>query len=133
MFFPARLITKINNKVPLNSKGFALVYNDLDFQNKLIKGKLDNSKLQISHNSLSLSTHIKIINPKTKDYIVLKNSKKINYPDFYKILISDEVAKKLNLNKDLPFVEILEIKNKSFVAKKAKFIMRKEKYHLMLL
>ena len=66
--------------------------NDLDFQNKLIKGKLDNSKLQISHNSLSLSTHIKIINPKTKDYIVLKNIK-INYPDFYKILISDEGKK----------------------------------------
>ena len=121
-------VTKINNKVPLNSKGFALVYNDLDFQNKLIKGKLDNSKLQISHNSLSLSTHIKIINPKTKDYIVLKNSKKINYPDFYKILISDEVAKKLNLNKDLPFVEILEIKkNKSFVAKKAKIYNEERK------
>ena len=81
-----------------------------------------------------MSTHIKIINPKTKDYIVLKNSKKINYPDFYKILISDEVAKKLNLNKDLPFVEILEIKkNKSFVAKKAKIYNEERKYHLMLL
>ena len=41
-----------------------------------------------------------------------KNLKKVNYPDFYKIMVSKKVAEKLNLRTDLPFVEILEIKKK---------------------
>ena len=66
-------------------------------------------------------TLIKISNPKNKESIVLKNVKRIRYPDFYKILITESVAKKLNLNSELPILEIMEIrKNKSFVAKKAK-------------
>ena len=60
----------------------------------------------------------------------LKNIKRIKYPDFYKILITKPVAKKLNLNIDLPLLEIIEIKkNKSFVAKKAKIYNEEKKYH----
>ena len=70
----------------------------------------------------------KIINPKTKDSLIIKNTKKIKYPEFYKILITEPVAEKLNIKKDLPFVEILEIKkNKSFVAKKAKIFNEEKK------
>ena len=48
--------------------------------------------------------------------------------DFYRILITEEVAKKINLNKKLPLVEILELKkNKSFVAKKAKIFKEEKK------
>ena len=110
----------INNNLPYTSKGFAYIYNDNDLNNKIIKGKLDNSKLQISHKNLRINSLIKIINPKTNDYVVVKNYKRIDYPDFYKILISEEVANKLKIDYKLPFVEIIEIKkNKSFVAKKA--------------
>ena len=110
----------INNNLPYTSKGFAYIYNDKDFNDKIIKGKLDNSKLQISHKNLRINSLIKIINPKTNDYVVVKNHKRIDYPDFYKILISEEVANKLRIDYKLPFVEIIEIKkNKSFVAKKA--------------
>ena len=64
---------------------------------------------------------IKISNPKNKKNIVLKNVKRIKYPDFYKALITQPVAEKLNLDLDLPLIEIIEIKkNKSFVAEKAK-------------
>mgnify|MGYP001267126005 CR=1 FL=1 len=120
--------TKIKNLTPLNSKGFAYIYNVEDYENKLIKGKLDNSKMQISHKNLKINSFIKIENPTTKDSIVLKNVRKIDYPDFYKILITEQVAEKLNLKKDLPFVEILEIKkNKSFVAKKAKIFNEEKK------
>ena len=71
---------------------------------------------------------IKIINPKTNASISIKNLKKVNYPDFYKIMVSKKVAEKLNLRTDLPFVEILEIKkNKSFVAKKAKIFNEEKK------
>ncbi len=119
--------TNYENRSPYNSKGFAYIYNEKDFKNKIIKGRLDNSKLQISHSGLKPNALIKIINPQTKDTIIISNLKKINYPDFYKILITEEVAKKINLQNELPLVEILEIKkNKSFVAKKAK-IFNEEK------
>ena len=120
--------TKFENKKPYTSKGFAYIYNDFDFQNKIIKGKLDNAKLQIAHKDLKVNSLIKIINPKTNDYLVINNFKKIKYPDFYKILITKEVAKKLNIKTELPLVEIIEIKrNKSFIAKKAKIFNEEKK------
>ena len=119
--------TKLENKIPYNAKGFAYIYNDEDLEKKLISGKLDNTKIQVSNNKLSINTLIKVINPKTNDSIVVKNTKRINFPDFYKILMTEEAAKKLNIDKEKPFVEIIEIKkNKSFVAKKAK-IFQEEK------
>ena len=118
----------INNNIPYSSKGFAYIYNDSDFNNKIIKGKLDNSKLEVSHKNLKTNSLIKIINPKTNDYVVVKNYKRIDYPDFYKILISEEVANKLKINYKLPFVEIIEIKkNKSFIAKKAEIFTEEKK------
>ncbi len=120
--------TKIKNITPFNAKGFAYIYNEQDFKNKVIKVKLDNTKLQISQSNLKTNALIKLINPKTKDSIVLRNSKKSSYPDFYKILITSEVANKLNIEIELPFIEILEIKqNKSFVAKKAKIFNEEKK------
>ena len=99
----------INNNLPYTSKGFAYIYNDKDFNNKIIKGKLDNSKLQISHKNLRINSLIKIINPKTNDYVVVKNYKRIDYPDFYKILISEEVANKLKIDYKLPFLQKYQI------------------------
>ena len=120
--------TKLENRAPYTSKGFAYIYNDEDYKKKIIKGKLDNSLLQVSHASLKNNTLIKIINPKTQEYLTLPNTKKIDYPDFYKILITKKVAEKINLNSELPLVEIIEIKkNKSFKAKKAKIYNEEKK------
>ena len=120
--------TKLENRKPFNSKGFAYIYDEKDYENKIIKSKLDNTKLQIAHNSLQANTLIKIINPKTNQSLIIKNFKKTYYPDFYKILITNEVAKKLNLDPKIPLVEILEIrKNKSFIAKKAKIYNEEKK------
>ena len=83
---------------------------------------------QISHQSLKTGTLIKITNPKNNESVVLKNIKRIKYPDFYKILITNSVAKKLDLDPNLPLLEIIEIKkNKSFVAKKAKIYKEEKK------
>ena len=42
-------------------------------------------------------------------------------------------GQKLNLNKEIPLIEIIEIKkNKSFVAKKQKYSLRKKNFQLML-
>ena len=115
---------------PFNSKGFAYIYNEEDFVNKVIKKKLDNNSLQIAHNKLRAGSLIKIINIKTNESIILKNSKRVEYPEFYKILITKPVADKLNLQIDLPIVEVIEVKkNKSFVAKKTKIFKEEEKIY----
>ena len=115
---------------PFSSKGFAYIYNEEDFVNKVIKQKLDNNFLQIAHNRLKAGSLIKIINIKTNDSIILKNSKRSQYPEFYKILMTRPVADKLNLQIDLPIVEVIEVKkNKSFVAKKTKIFKEEEKIH----
>ena len=120
--------TTLNLKEPYTSKGFAYIYNETDFENKIIKSKMNNNNMEISHQNLKTGTLIKIINPKNNESVVLKNVKRIKYPDFYKILITLPVAKKLNLNLELPILEIIEIKkNKSFVAKKAKIYNEEKK------
>ena len=88
-------------KTSHNSHGFAYIYTNDDF---IKRGVL-----------------LKIINPHNKKNIILKNSKNANYPEFYNILITEPVAFELGLNKNIPYVEVIEIKkNKSFKAKKAK-------------
>ena len=120
--------TKIENKPAYNTKGFAYIFNDIDYKNKIIKGKLDNKKLQISISGLKVNTLVKIINPKTKDSITIKNSKKVDYPDFYKVLITQAVADKINVNNENLLVEIVELKeNKFFIAKKAKIFSEEKK------
>lgn len=120
--------TKTNNKNSYNATGFAYIFNTADYENKTIKKKLDNELLQVSHKDLKIGTLIKLINPQTKETLTLKNIKKIQYPDYYKILITEPVAKKLNINKEMPLIEILEIKkNKSFIAKKAKIYQEEKK------
>ena len=120
--------TKIDNRKPYNAKGFAYIYDQRDQENNLIKGRMNNDLFQISHSELRYGAMIKLINPKTKDSIVLKNIKKIKYPEFYKVVITSKVANKLNINRKLPLVEVIEIrKNKSFIAQKAKIFQEERK------
>ena len=118
----------LNQKKPYSTTGFAIVFNHDDLQNKIIKGKLNNEKLQISHQNLKTGTLIRIINPKNDKSIILKNTKRIKYPDFYKILITKPVMNELDLSVDLPILEVTEIrKNKSFIAEKAKIYNEEKK------
>ncbi len=120
--------TKLDNRKPYNSKGFAYIYNQKDLESGIIRGRMNNDLFEISHSKLKNGTMIKLINPETKDTIVLKNTNKIKFPDFYKIVITNAVANKLNISKELPLIEILEIrKNKSFVAEKAKIFQEEKK------
>ena len=118
----------LNQKKPYTAMGFAIIYNDYDLQNKIILGKLNNEKLEISHQNLKTGTLIKIINPENNKSVILKNNKRIKYPEFYKILVTEPVRDKLELNIDLPILEIIEIKkNKSFIAEKAKIFNEEKK------
>ena len=109
------------NKIdPYTSSGFALIYNEKDYENKIISGKLKELELEIAHNIIKKNSIVKITNPQNKKSLELKVSKKIKHPSFFKIVITEKVAEKLALNKNTPFVDIQEkIKNKSFIAKKA--------------
>ena len=75
-FFYFFLFSSFNNfkskKNLIQLKGFAYIYNDNDFNKKIIKGKMNNEIMQISHQNLKTGTLIKIINPKNKESIVLK-------------------------------------------------------------
>ena len=117
-------------KTTYNSKGFAFIYNESDFDNKLIKYKFNNENLEASHKSLKAGSYIKLINPKNNKSLILQNKRKVDYPLLYKVLITKPVSKELELNENLPFVEIIEVKkNKSFIAKKTKIYKEEEKIH----
>ena len=59
--------TKIDNRKPYNAKGFAYIFNQADRDKNIIKGKMNNDLLEISHSQLKYGTIIKLINLKTKD------------------------------------------------------------------
>ena len=128
LFSCSAQLTTLNKNVPYSANGFAYIYNHNDFNEKIIKGKMDNKILQISHQNLKTGSLLKITNPKNKKNLILKNIKRIKYPDFYKILITEAVANELELDIKLPLLEIVEIrKNKSFVAEKAKIYIEEKK------
>ncbi len=119
-----------NNKIfnPYNSKGFALVYQEDDFKNKIISKKLNNEQLEIAHRKLGKGKILILTNPDNKKSLELKISKKAKYPSFFNLLITKKVSDKLELNPEFPFLEIHQrIKNKSFIAKKAEIFTEEKK------
>ena len=104
--------------IPYKSSGFALIYNPNLHQNEKFYKKIDNENLEIGHNILKKNSILIITNPENMKSIELKVSKKIDYSPFYKIIMSKKVAEKLELNTQMPFIDVSERKkNKSFVAK----------------
>ena len=75
LFSCAPHYTKIDSKKPYVSKGFALIYNDKDYENKLVLGKLNNETLQISHKNLKTGSLIKIINLNSRESCFKKYKK----------------------------------------------------------
>ena len=93
-----------------SAKGFAKIENP--------SPDLKNNSF-ISHNELKLGTKIRLINPTNGKLLEKVVKKKIKYNNFYKVLISKDIAELLELDFDFPYIEVNEIKiNKSFIAKK---------------
>ena len=72
-----------------------LIYSILnDYQNNIIKTKLDNSSLQVSHKYIRSNSLIKIINPKTQDYLIIKNFKnQLDIQIYIKSLLQKQLLK----------------------------------------
>ena len=112
--------TSLDEKKYYSSKGFALIYEDKLYEQKVVNRKIKNDQLVLLHDTLKRNTIIEITNPITSISIEAKVINKAKYPAIFNIVISEEIAKLLKLNRDDPFVEINEVKkNKTFVAKKA--------------
>ena len=102
-----------------SSSGFALIYEDNLYKDKIVYKKIDNNKNQVIHNVLKVNTPIQIINPVNKKILETKIYKKSEYPKIFNIVISEKIASFLELDLNNPYVELLEIKkNKTFIAKK---------------
>ena len=108
------------NRSSYMAEGFAYIYSAKDFENRLVAKKINSNEHMIGHNKVRKGAILKITNPINGKHITLKNSIKVQYPEFYKIFILYAIADKIGVNKDYPYVEVqLLKKNKSFVAKKA--------------
>ena len=105
-------------RVYYSSSGFALIYADDLYINKVINKKIMNDDLIVMHHLLKRNTPIKIINPKNSKVVETKIYRKANYPKIFNVVISSKVASVLDLDVNNPYIEIIEIKkNKTFIAK----------------
>jgi len=103
-----------------SSNGFALIFEDNLYKEKIVNKKIDNLTFSVVHSSLKRNTPIKIINPRNSKVVETKITKKGNYPKIFNIVISKKIAQALELNNENPYVEILEVKkNKTFIAKES--------------
>ena len=101
------------------SSGFALIYHDNLYVQKIVNSKINNEEIKVMHNSLKTNTPIKIINPVNLKVIETKIYKKANYPKIFTVVVSEKIASILELDLNNPLVEIIEVKkNKTFIAKK---------------
>jgi len=123
-------IGKQLKKSSYSSTGFAYIYNETDYLEKIINKRFNSNLPEVSHLTLKAGTIVKLTNPINNKSHKYKIKKKSQYPDFYKILITPHISEHLQLDLNLPYLEIQEIKkNKSFIAKKAKMFNEEKKIH----
>ena len=112
---------KTFDKSNFKNRGFALVYNDKLYKQKIISKKIDNRSLIIFQKNLKKGTTVKIKNILNQKTIIAKVGSNAKYPLFNNSVISNRISKEIDLDPNEPYVEIFEIlNNSSFIAKKAK-------------
>tara|TARA_B110000027_G_C16104117_1_gene294435 strand:- start:1218 stop:1976 length:759 start_codon:yes stop_codon:yes gene_type:complete len=111
--------TKI--KKGFSNKGFALIFNQKDYENKLVSRNIDSRSMIIFQRNLKVNSRVKITNLINNKYLIASVGKKAVYPSFNNSVITRRIADELDLDTKEPYIEILEIEpNSMFVAKKAK-------------
>ena len=104
-----------------SNKGFALVYSEDLFNQKIINKKIDERSLIIFQKHLKIKTLVKITNILNNKSLIATVGKNSKYPIFNNTVISLRIAKELELDLEQPYVELIEIyENSIFVAQKAK-------------
>ena len=121
---------KISNSLnnPFINKGFSLIYSDKFYNNKIISKKIDERSLVIFQKNLKKNTIVKITNILNNKSVIATVGSNADYPLFNNAVLSLRIADEIGLNKDEPYVEILEILEDSvFVAKRAKMFEEEKK------
>ena len=97
------------------------MYEDILYKNKQISKKIDNRSLIIFQKNLKKDTKVKITNPLNNKSILARVGANSKYPLLYNSVLSKRIFDELELNKNEPYIEILEVlEGSTFVAKKAK-------------
>ena len=113
--------TNINFKENFHNSGFALVYEENLYKDKLISKKIDERSLIVLQKHLKPKTSVKITNLLNNKSIIATVGPKSRYPAFYNSVLSKRISKELELDFDEPYISIVEIDNNStFVANKTK-------------
>ncbi|MDA8537673.1 hypothetical protein N9K55_03085 [Candidatus Pelagibacter bacterium] len=108
-------------KENFSNRGFALVYNESLFNEKVISKKINERSLSILQKNLKKGTQVKITNILNNKSLIANVETKGIYPLFNNSVVSQRIAEELELDVKEPYIEIIAIKNNSlFVAKKAK-------------
>tara|TARA_B100000795_G_scaffold205054_1_gene158602 strand:+ start:258 stop:1016 length:759 start_codon:yes stop_codon:yes gene_type:complete len=103
------------------NKGFALVYDENLYNEKIISKKIDERSLIIFQKNLKKDTQVKITNILNNKSLIVKVGKKSVYPSFNNSVISIRIANELDIDTNEPYVEIMAIpENSLFIAKRAK-------------
>ena len=104
-----------------SNKGFALVYNDDLYKQKIVDRKMEDRSLIIFQKNLKFNMQVKITNILNNKSIIGKVGKNSKYPSFNNVVLSKRIAEELDIDINEPYVEVLEIlENSIFVAAKAK-------------
>ena len=118
------LIKKQTNKTLVNgysNKGFALIYSENLYQEKIVSKKINERSLSIFQKNLKMNTQVKITNILNNKSIIGIVGKNSQYPSFNNSVLSERIADELDIDSKQPYVEILEIlENSVFIAQKAK-------------
>jgi len=101
--------------------GFALVYNEALYVQKVVNKKIEERSLIIFQKDLKVNTPVKITNLLNNKSLIAKVGKNSVYPSFNNAVLSPRIAKELEINMQQPYIEILKIlENSIFVAQKTK-------------
>ena len=121
---------KISNSLdnPFVNKGFSLIYSDKVYDNKIISKKIDKRSLVIFQKNLKKNTIVKITNILNNKSIIGTVGSNADYPLFNNAVLSLRIADEIEINKNEPYVEILEVlEDTVFVAKRAKTFEEEKK------
>lgn len=114
---------KISTKLDINyiNRGFALIYSDDLYNEKIITKKIDERSLIIFQRNLKKNTPVKITNILNSKSIIAKVGTSSLYPSFNNSVLSSRIASELELDINEPYVEVLSFSGSSiFVAGRAK-------------
>ena len=116
---------EVSKKIEFNQKfsnaGFTLIYDEDLYKNKIVSKKIDNRSLIIFQKNLKPKTNVKITNVINDKSLIAVVGSKSKYPSFYNSVISNRIAKELQINPNEPYIRVVAInKNDTFLANKSK-------------